>query len=154
MKPSPNHQRPDFQPLELTLESRIESADLAESKVVEFSHNAGYDEHQCHQIGLAVREAVANAILHGNRCDLGKKVGLWAEFQGQQLAISIRDEGDGFQPDALPSPLVSDNLLQDSGRGIFLVRACMDEVSIRPAGSRGTELIMIKYHSTKPQKEH
>jgi len=134
--------------LDLSLESRVESAELAESLVVEFSIRAGYDERELEEIGLAVRESVANAVLHGNRCDPAKKVTLRAELRGPGLVISVRDEGEGFDPQALADPLVPDNLFQESGRGFFLVKTCMDEVSVsRHAGMQGMELQMVKYRS-------
>jgi serine/threonine-protein kinase RsbW len=133
--------------LNLTLESRVESAELAESRIVEFSERAGYGERQCGEIGLAVREAVINAVLHGNRCDMNKKVVLTAELRGPELVICVRDEGEGFDPDRLADPLVPDNLLHESGRGFFLVKTCMDDVVVRKAANNGAELTMIKYLS-------
>ena len=64
----------------LTLESSLQSADLAESVLREFAGEAGYGEPQQEQIGIAVRESVVNAVLHGNRCDTNKKVALTAEL--------------------------------------------------------------------------
>ena len=138
------------QRLDLTLESRVESADLAESRILEFSARVGYDERQCGEIGLAVREAVINAVLHGNRCDMNKKVVLTAELQGSGLVICVRDEGEGFDPDRLADPLVPDNLLHESGRGFFLVKTCMDDVAVRRTAPCGAELTMIKYLSNTP----
>lgn len=138
--------------LSLTLESRVESADVAESHVTAFCCRAGYGQLQCEEVGLAVRESVANAVLHGNRCDMSKKVGLTAELTEAELTISIRDEGEGFDPDALPDPLVPDNLLNETGRGFFLVRTCMDDVVVRRTGSHGLEVTMTKYLSKTPRR--
>lgn len=137
--------------LDLALESEIDSASLAELLVCSFAQAAGYNEHACQEIGLAVREAVANAALHGNHCDAGKAVSLTAELQSAGLAISVRDEGEGFNLEAVKNPLDSANLLQDSGRGIFLVRSCMDEFSVRKNGARGTEIMMVKHFSKEVQ---
>lgn len=145
IKPPSNAGNARTQRLELTLESRVESADVAESRIVEFSERAGYGERQCGEIGLAVREAVINAVLHGNRCDLNKKVVLTAEIQGSGLVICVRDEGEGFDPDRLADPLVPDNLLHESGRGFFLVKTCMDDVAVRRTATHGAELTMTKY---------
>ena len=142
------------QRLNFTLDSRLESAGFAESQVVEFAAKAGCSERDCEEIGLAVRESVANAVLHGNRCDRNKKVLLTAELQESKLVISIQDEGEGFDPECLADPLVPENLLNESGRGIFLVKTCMDEVIVRRADSRGTELTMIKYLSKTPLRRN
>ena len=133
--------------LKLTLESKAESADLAESQVANFAARANYTKEQCEEIGLAVRESMANAVLHGNRCDPHKKAFLTAEIQVRGLVICVRDEGEGFDPEALPNPLVPPHLHRESGRGLLLVKALMDEVILRRATSGGMELTMIKHRS-------
>jgi serine/threonine-protein kinase RsbW len=135
--------------LELTLESKPESADLAESQMTNFAANAEYTKQQCEDIGLAVRESVANAVLHGNRGDLNKKVFLTAEIQTRGLVIHVRDEGEGFSPESLPNPLISPHLHRESGRGLLLVKTLMDEVILRRAAPGGMELIMAKYSSQR-----
>jgi serine/threonine-protein kinase RsbW len=139
----------DLWRLELTLESKLESADLAESQVSNFAARASYAQEQCEEIGLAIRESVANAVLHGNRCDLNKKVFLAAEIQVHGLVISVRDEGEGFVPESLPNPLVPPNLHRESGRGFLLVKTLMDEVIFRRAASGGMEVTMTKYRSKR-----
>jgi serine/threonine-protein kinase RsbW len=138
--------------MSLTLTSCLESAEKAETRVVDFSQQAGCTERQLHEIGLAVREGVANAVLHGNRCDSKKKVRLKAAVQQGALEIWIQDEGEGFDPDAVPDPLHAEQLLIPSGRGIFLVKACMDEIAVRRTSKGGTELAMIKYLSNAHPK--
>ena len=151
MAGSPGADRPEK--LSLTLESNPVSAEVAESLVVEFSGKAGFDERQCHEIGLAVREAVANAVLHGNRCLIHKQVELAAELCEGGLAVTVGDEGEGFDIDAVPDPLQPGNLMLGSGRGIFLVKALMDAVSVRRSSTNGTELTMIKYLSVKEKQQ-
>ncbi len=151
-KPKPKSKPARAARLSLSLESKTESADRAELRVIEFAGNAGCDEWQCHEIGLAVREAVANAVLHGNRHDAKKKVLLKAEMGKDELHISIRDEGEGFDPDDLPNPLQDNGLLRESGRGVFLVKACMDEVAVRRVASGGTEVILRKHISSTPAR--
>lgn len=138
--------------LALTLESALQSADLAEVVLREFALEAGYSELQQEQIALAVRESVINAVLHGNRCDVNKKVALTAELQEVGLLISVKDEGPGFNPDSLPDPLSPRNLLRESGRGFLLMKLLMDEVCIRPACS-GVEVTLVKYFSQTAPKE-
>jgi anti-anti-sigma factor len=141
------------QRLNLTLESKVESTDLAESLVVAFAEGAGYGKRQCEEIGLAVRESAANAIFHGNHCDLNKRVFLTAERQSQGLVISIRDEGEGFDPASVPDPLAPENIARESGRGSLLVRASMDEVRWRRVAAGGMELTMVKYPNFSFSKE-
>ena len=60
------------------------------------------------------------------------------------LKIRIADEGEGFEVSNLPDPLAEENLLRHSGRGIFLIRAFMDEVDIQPVSPQGTEVTLVK----------
>lgn len=132
--------------LDMILESKVESADLAESLIYEFSKQEyGEDEH--HAIRLAVREAMANAILHGNRFDFSKKVYLSVELRAPALVISIRDEGEGCELESVPDPLAEHNMLRESGRGMLLIRTCMDEVVWQRSPDGGMHLIMAKHRS-------
>ena len=94
-------------------------------------------------VELALREALGNAVLHGNEYDKNKRVNLTLEHKGQELIVTITDEGPGFVPEEVPDPLAPENLLKGSGRGIFLMRAFMDEVRFRKMNP-GTEIILIK----------
>ena len=92
---------------------------------------------------MAVREGMVNAVLHGNAYSPEKKVTLAFERKGEELVITIRDQGAGMDLSKIPNPLAPENLLKTSGRGIFLMRSFMDVVEIRPS-SAGTELKLIK----------
>ena len=104
--------------MKLSLDSKVESADLAQSLIVQFAERANYGKRQCEEIGMAVREAVVNAALHGNHCDVNKRVFLTAEMQAPGLVISVRDEGEGFDAESVPDPLAAENILRESGRGL------------------------------------
>ena len=95
---------------------------------------------------MAVREAAVNAVLHGNKYSREKSVQVSFEVNEQDLMVRIADEGSGFNADDLPDPLSPENILRGSGRGIFLIRAFMDEVHFRQL-SPGTELTLIKHRS-------
>ncbi len=138
--------------LNVTLESRVQSADRAESMILAFCARGMYGELEREEVGLAVRESVANAVLHGNRCDMSKKVLLNAELTDSGLVISIKDEGEGFDPDSLADPLVPDNLLSETGRGLFLVKTCMDDVVLRRDENCGMEITLTKYISKSPRR--
>ncbi len=86
-------------------------------------------------IELALREALANAVLHGNRQDPRKKVRICCACQEDRgILIVVKDEGEGFDPAQVPSPLVGENLYSEHGRGIFLINMLMDEVRFERGG--------------------
>jgi serine/threonine-protein kinase RsbW len=109
---------------------------------------AGLDEDALHWVSVAVRESVINAIKHGNKGDAGKRVHVdltpLETDAPPGIAIRVRDEGPGFDPETLPDPLAPENLLKSSGRGIFLIRSFMDEVAVRRAPEGGMEVLMVK----------
>ncbi len=125
------------------MESTLESVNKAEEMADQIAAQAGVDEDSRGGIAMAVREGMINAILHGNAYDTGKRVNLTFEQNGQELIITITDQGAGFVPDEVPDPLAPENLLKTSGRGIFLMRAFMDEVRFRKLDP-GTEITLIK----------
>ena len=88
-------------------------------------------------VDLALREALANAIFHGNRADPAKKV-IVACFcecaSGGGLLLVVRDEGAGFDPAQVPAPTTPETICSTHGRGIFLMRHLMDEVYYRNGG--------------------
>src|SRR5436853_3463483 len=88
----------DGERVEITISSRFENIELVQVIAEHLCENAGLDEDGSHWIGMAVREAVANAIKHGNKLDVRKKVTVVFELQGPQLEITISDEGQGFDP--------------------------------------------------------
>jgi serine/threonine-protein kinase RsbW len=127
-----------------TLDSTLETVDSAEETACRIAAEAGFGEDEVTKIAMAVREAAVNAVLHGNAYDPGKKVRLDFEKTGQDLVITIRDQGKGLDVSQIPDPLAPENLLKTSGRGIFLIRSFMDEVEIHPSKT-GTEIKLIKH---------
>ena len=125
------------------MESTLDSVNKAEEMADHIASQAGIDEDTRGGISMAVREAMINAILHGNAYDPNKRVILTFEQNGRELIVIISDEGKGFIPEEVPDPLAPENLLKESGRGIFLMRAFMDEVRFRKL-EPGTEITLIK----------
>ncbi|MGA3316731.1 MAG: ATP-binding protein [Candidatus Korobacteraceae bacterium] len=125
------------------MESTLESVNKAEAMAEQFSSQAGFDEDARGGISMAVREAMINAVLHGNAYDPAKRVNLTFEQNGRELIITITDQGKGLDPAEVPDPLAPENLMKQSGRGIFLMRAFMDEVRFRKVDP-GTEITLIK----------
>ncbi len=107
-----------------------------------------FDEETKEQINLAVIEAGTNAIKHGNQGDPAKSVHFRFDLSDGQLAISIRDCGEGFKPDEVDNPLSPENFMKPCGRGIFLMKALMDEVEFDVSGNCGTEVKMVKYKTS------
>ena len=106
--------------------------------------SVGLDEDARHWVGVAVRESVINAIKHGNRGDEGKRVAIAFAVEAGTLEVSIRDEGGGFDPEAVPNPTAVENLLKVDGRGIFFMRSFMDDVSYAFPPGGGTIVTMTK----------
>lgn len=125
------------------MDSTLESVNQAEEIATRMAVKLGFEEEDVNRISMAVREAAVNAVLHGNAYDPAKKLTLGLEKAGAALVITVSDEGRGLDPDNIPDPLAPENLLKQSGRGIFLIRAFMDEVRIRSL-KPGTEITMIK----------
>ena len=125
-------------------ESTLDSVDTAESLILESSEKAGFDEDELNKIWMSVRECMVNAVVHGNRYSANKKVHVSVYLYPEALSISIADEGEGFQLSDLPDPLAEENLLRHSGRGVFLIRAFMDDVQFRKLLPFGTEVTLVK----------
>jgi len=132
-------------PLEFNLDSTLESVDAAEAVVLEMAGRLGLEEEEQHKLGMAVRESMVNAVIHGNRLSPHKKVRLSLYNSGDRLTVEIADQGDGFDPSVLPDPLAQENLLRQSGRGLLLIRAFVDELDIRRVEPSGTVVKLIKY---------
>ncbi len=126
------------------LDSNLESVERAEEMVLGIARGMGFDENDLHRISVALRESLVNAVVHGNRYNANKKVHLSVAASHGELTIRVADEGDGFDICALPDPLAEENLLRQSGRGILLMRAFVDEFEIRRGAECGTEIRMVK----------
>jgi serine/threonine-protein kinase RsbW len=127
-----------------TLDSTLQSVDDAEAIVMSAAKDLGFEEDDQHQIGMAVRECMVNAVVHGNRYSKNKKVHLDIDSTENSLVIVIGDEGAGFDINSLPDPLASENILRQSGRGLLLIRAFMDDFDLHPRPGGGTEVRIVK----------
>ena len=119
------------------MESDLKNVEVAEEITLRVAGTAGFDEDEQHRIEMAVHESMINAIWHGNKNDSSKSVWLQFKIYRDRLEIRIRDQGNGFDPHRIPDPLENDNLLNVSGRGIFLIRAFMDEFKVENVNGAG-----------------
>lgn len=134
-----------------TLDSTLESVNKAEEIAAQMATEAGLETEEVHRIMMAVREAAVNAVLHGNAYDPKKKVTLSFQNTGSELIISVADQGKGLDPQEIPDPLAPENLLKQSGRGIFLIRSFMDDVRFRDLNP-GTEITLVKHIGGEAEK--
>lgn len=135
--------------LQVEYESALESVDSAEEAVLREAEPLGFDEEERHRIGIAVRECMVNAVVHGNRYNAKKKVWLQVQRTPDHITIRIEDEGDGFDPAAVPDPCAGENIYRQSGRGVMMMQAFMDEFAISPRVPRGTQVKMVKYKTDR-----
>jgi serine/threonine-protein kinase RsbW len=130
--------------INLVLDSTLDSVDIAERAALDLARESGFREEDLDRIGMSVRECMVNAVVHGNRYNSHKKVRLALSRTPERFTVRIADQGEGFNPDALPDPLSGDNLLRHSGRGIFLMKAFMDDLQVRSLEPAGTEVTLVK----------
>jgi serine/threonine-protein kinase RsbW len=129
---------------QLSLPSRIDSIAEAAAAAAEVAQRVGLGEEGAFGLDRAVREAVTNAVLHGNRQDESKRVELVFTEVGGELVVTVRDEGDGFDLDGVADPTAAENLLKTSGRGILFMRTFMDTVEWQRHPEGGTVVRMTK----------
>jgi serine/threonine-protein kinase RsbW len=141
--------RNELETVERFLDSTLASVDHAEEIAVGVAQRAGFEEDDLLKIGMAVRESVVNAVVHGNRYNANKKVSFSVVKNPQRLTVRIADEGEGFDYEDVPDPLAPENLMRSSGRGIFLIRSFMDELLIRRLEPGGMEFVLVKYLAAK-----
>src|SRR6202165_1464151 len=132
----------DSKHLEVTLETQVESVNLAEEMCLRVAEAAGFGEDDCYRIGMSVREGVINAFHYGNEERPDKKIHLAVDLTADKMIIHVLDEGAGFLLADVPDPLAEENLLSTSGRGIFLMRAFMDEVEVISGKTGGGAIVL------------
>ena len=104
----------------------------------------GFGEEESYWPILAVREAVMNAVLHGNRERTDRSVQVDFRLGQGKIEVRVCDQGQGFDPDSLGDPLAKENLLSEGGRGVYLMRQFMDEVHFSFPDAGGTCIQLIK----------
>jgi serine/threonine-protein kinase RsbW len=136
--PDPHHR------FHVAIGSRFENIELVQVVLKDSLQQLGLDEDAQHWVDIAVREAVANAIKHGNAQDPDKQVLVDLSLEGEDLVIRVQDEGEGFDPVQVENPLAPENLLRPNGRGIFYMKSFMDDIHYGLGPKGGTVVTLRK----------
>ncbi len=126
----------------LEIESDPNNLITVEEFINYFAKDLGLNDDKLSALLLAVTEATTNAIIHANKSDKNKMVQITAKIVDGKLNVIIKDEGPGFEPEDVPDPTDPENLLKDSGRGLYLMRIYMDDLQYRHTPT-GTETILV-----------
>lgn len=135
----------------LSIGSEFENIELVQAVLDESLQQLELDEDARYWIGIAVREAVANAIKHGNRQDPDKNVEVDLRVIEEDVVISVSDEGEGFDPSTVGDPLDPENLLKPNGRGIFYMNRFMDAIDYEFGPEGGTVVTLRKRLAVEDQ---
>lgn len=136
---------------ELRIASRMENLNQVERFVEEICDAYYITNSYFGNILLAIEEAVKNAIIHGNKLNPAKEVLLTFSSQASSLCFTVADQGDGFNTTQLPDPLAADDsAIENTGKGIFLIRSLADQMEFNPAGNQVEIRFFISslYHET------
>ncbi|MCI0567333.1 MAG: ATP-binding protein [Acidobacteria bacterium] len=130
--------------IRVQIDSRYEFIDLVQRMAEDLCRVVRLGRGAALNLGLAVREAVANAIKHGNRLEEGKHVLILFRVEASRLVVAVRDQGRGFDPRRVENPVAPENVYHNHGRGIFFMNAFVDDVTFTRLPSGGTEVRMEK----------
>jgi serine/threonine-protein kinase RsbW len=135
---------PEARTVKLDIASRYDMLEMVQTVITHLAGLLPFDEDACHYMSVAVRECVVNAIKHGNRLDESKRVTLSFTLKESSLEVEVQDQGEGFAVDSVPNPVAEENLLKADGRGIFFMRAFMNDVQYTFPVTGGTVVRMTK----------
>ncbi len=139
--------------VDINIGSRFANIDLVDVVAEALLRFASLDSESVERLGLAIREAVANGVQHGNSEDPAKRVTVSFVLNQEQVKIQIQDEGEGFDLGSLPDPLDPQNLFKPRGRGILLMNSFMDEVEYNFESGGGTIVTLRKaIEASKPDE--
>ena len=133
----------------LMAESELSAVSGVYSLILSELEANSYDTDNVFSVHLAFEEAFANAVKHGNKNELTKKVKIEYSASSDKVEIVITDEGAGFDPSAVPDPRYGENLYKANGRGLLLMRSYMDVVEFNKKGNR---VRMVRYKNKSRRK--
>ena len=135
-------------PRKLILPSSIEKVEDAAYFAEKAAKDMKFSEGDIDDIAIALTEAVSNAMSHGNKNIKSKNVTIIIDQKAGYMEISVTDEGGGFNPENVDDPLLPENLLKESGRGIFILNSLMDSVEFS-TNDKGTTIRLTKNFAKK-----
>lgn len=135
--------------VKLVIPSEVRLIDLVHAASEKMAEIAGFEDDDALNVALAVREAVINAMLHGNRENPALTVEVELSANARGLTARVTDRGNGFDPASAPDPRNEGNRLRDSGRGLLLMEAFVDTVKFRKLPEGGTQVTMTKRRSAE-----
>lgn len=129
------HQGGSYIQFELSLRSKVSAISAFVHTVMHLIRKCRWIHENEYEIEIALREALANAIIHGNHEDPGKQVYVSCRCGTDEVSLVIRDEGQGYDIGALRDPTAPENISSNHGRGIYLMKNLMDEVRFERGGT-------------------
>jgi len=130
----------------IAVESRLSAFATVCKRILAELKDHSFKEDDLFAVHLALDEAFANAVAHGNKMDPNKKVKVEYSVDSDKIEISMTDEGDGFEPDSVPDPRYGPGLDQTSGRGLLLMNSYMDTVKFNEPGN---SVYMVRYQNSR-----
>ncbi|HRE12362.1 MAG TPA: ATP-binding protein [Ignavibacteria bacterium] len=127
----------------LEISSERKNIQKVEELMLNINKIFGLPEDEYNKMMIAVTEIAMNAIVHGNKESMLKKVKLYVEHDEKTIKVMVFDEGDGFEIGRLPDPTDMENILDVHGRGVFIARAMVDEFYYHNDEGKGSEFVMI-----------
>ena len=128
----------------LVLKSEPKEIIKVEHFLEKINRKLNLDEIRFNKLLVATTEAVNNGIIHGNERNPLKKVTLTCMLKNSVLTITVKDQGAGINPQALPDPLSNENLLRENGRGVFLMKSLMEELIFKKAKGGSSVIMRMK----------
>lgn len=128
----------------LTIPSTTDQVARADEFLETLLRKIGVPEDTIANLAIAVTELVNNAIKHGNKLQKDKMVTVMITYKSGKIEITVKDEGEGFNPDMIADPLAEENLMKEIGRGIFIVNSLIDDVKFQFPPEGGTKVTIIK----------
>ena len=144
-----NQPKPQYS---LTISSERSSIENAVNLVEKVAAEMKLIDEESYNLAISVSEAVANAIIHGNKFDKNKKVKISIFIENNRVTVKVKDQGSGFNPRELDNPIDPENVSKEFGRGIFILRNLMDTVDFNFVKS-GTEVIFTKNYNKNSFKK-
>jgi len=122
----------------IRIESQVENLRIVENAIDEATSVIGISQDNYGKILVSAMEAVNNAILHGNKSIPEKIVDIEISYKGDELIISVTDQGSGFKPEKVPDPTTPENIEELNGRGIYLMSHLADKIKFNKKGNSVT----------------